>query len=63
MLISKSYWFDKPRFINDEKLLLVTSTPSLGAQPNIVNYAIKQFSGAVAGDRTKANNWAVLGLK
>ena len=34
LLISKSYWFDKPRFVNERKLLLTTSTPSLGAQPN-----------------------------
>ena len=34
MLISKSYWFDKPRFVNEGKLLLTTSTPSLGAQSN-----------------------------
>ena len=38
------------RFVNEGKLLLATSTPSLGAPPNAVNYAIKQFSGAVAGD-------------
>ena len=32
------------------KLLLSTSTPSLGAPPNFINYTIKQFSGAIAGD-------------
>ena len=40
LLISRSYWFDKPRFVIEGKLLLVTSTPLLGAPPNTVNYAI-----------------------
>ena len=47
LLISRSYWFDKPRFVIQGKLLLATSTPSLGAPPNSssvtfspVNYAI-----------------------
>ena len=30
LLISKSYWFDKPRFFIEGKLLLATSPPSLG---------------------------------
>ena len=34
LLISKSYWFDKPRFVNEGKLLLATSPPLLGAPPN-----------------------------
>ena len=34
LLILKSYWFDKPRFVNEGKLLHTTSTHSLGAQPN-----------------------------
>ena len=34
LLISRSYWFDKPWFVIEGKLLLATSTPSLGAQPN-----------------------------
>ena len=36
LLISKSYWFDKPRFVNEGKLLLTTSPPSLGALPNAI---------------------------
>ena len=39
LLISKSYWFDKPRFVNEGKLLLTTSTHSVGAQPNSTIYA------------------------
>ena len=50
LLMSMSYWYDKPRFVYEGKLLLTTSTPSLGAQPNAINYDIKQFSGAIAGD-------------
>ena len=37
LLILKSYWFYKPWFINEGKLLLATSTPSLGAPPNFAN--------------------------
>ena len=40
LLISRSYWFDKPRFVIEEKLLLATSTPSLGAPPNSSSVAI-----------------------
>ena len=36
LLISKFYWFDKPRFVNEGKLLLTTSTPSFGALPNTI---------------------------
>ena len=50
LLISKSYWFDKSRFVNKGKLLLSTSTPSLGHNPTLPSPIIKQFSGAVAGD-------------
>ena len=34
LLISMSYWFDKPRFDIEGKLLLAASPPSLGALPN-----------------------------
>ena len=40
LLISRSYWFDKPRFIIEGKLMLATSTPSLGAPPNSSSVAI-----------------------
>ena len=39
LLISKSYWFDKPRFVNEGKMLLSTIPPSLGAPPNFANFA------------------------
>ena len=54
LFISRSYWFDKPRFVIEGKLLLATSTPSLGAPPNSSLVAIKLFSGAVAGDLATA---------
>ena len=50
LLISRSYWFDKSWFVIEGKLLLATSTPSLGAPPNSSSVAIKPFSAAVAGD-------------
>ena len=54
LLISKSYWFAKPRFVNEGKLLLATSTPSLGAQPNAaVNYAINSFLAPLLGNTLK----------
>ena len=51
LLISKSSWFDKPRFNNWGKiLLLATSLPSPRAKPNTAPTTIRAFSGAVAGD-------------
>ena len=50
-LISMSYWFDKPRFVIEGKLLLATSMTLLGAPPDSSSVATKAtFSGAVAGD-------------
>ena len=53
LLISKFYWFDKPRFVNEGKLLLATSTPSLGAPPNsssiAINAAPSIWNGQIRG--------------
>ena len=49
LFISRSYWFDKPRFDIEGKLLLDAIPPSLGAPPNSFHHTIKQFSSAVAG--------------
>ena len=47
--ISRSYWFDKPRFVIEGKLLLTTSTPSLGAPPNSSSVAITRPNRPTAG--------------
>ena len=54
LLISKSYWFDKPRFVNGGKLLLTTSSLRLGHNRTLSSTPTSSFSGAVARDRTKA---------
>ena len=46
LLISRSYWFDKSRFIIEGKLLLAISTPSLGAPPNSSSVAISDAHDA-----------------
>ena len=49
LLILRSYWFDKPRFVIEGKQLLATSTPSLGAPPNSSSIAINVRGDASEG--------------
>ena len=44
LLISRSYWFDKSQFVIEGKLLLATSTPSLGVPPNSSSVAITRLA-------------------
>ena len=43
LLISRSYWFDKARFVIEGKLLLAATPPSLGAPPNSFHHTINHY--------------------
>ena len=51
LLISKSYWFDKPWFVNEGKLLLTTSTPCLVHNPTLPSSIISWRRGEPATRR------------
>ena len=65
LLILKSYWFDKPWFINEGKLLLATSTPSLGTQHNSFNYTIshRPWPLALVGEQREGYGGLEVGLE
>ena len=51
LLISRSYWFDKPRFDIEGKLLLAATPPSLWAPPNSFHHTINHLLPEIGNGR------------